>query len=172
MVMSTDSSFDSDQSVAGPEHSTRAQPPTLVGVDRGASAERAVTQAEANSELAEHLLLVACFCAYLVAEGLGQLPIYEALLQRDLRRGGVAHILHEPAVLELAVEPGAPFVGRQIRELGLPAGCIIVRCRDGGREWVPTADTRIEAHMRLTAVVDPEAVDGPRALREGCEAPL
>lgn len=33
-------------------------------------------------------LLVAFFCAYLVAEGLGQLPIYEALLQPDLRRGG------------------------------------------------------------------------------------
>lgn len=117
-------------------------------------------------------LLVACFCAYLVAEGLGQLPIYEALLQRDLRRGGTAHLLHEPAVLELEVEPGAPFVGRQIRELGLPAGCIIVRCRDGGREWVPTAATRLEAHMRLTALVAPEAADGPRALREGCEAPV
>lgn len=117
-------------------------------------------------------LLVACFCAYLVTEGLGQLPIYEALLQRDLRRGGAAHVLHDPAVLELEVEPGAPFVGRQIRELGLPPGCIIVRCRDGGREWVPTANTRIEPHMRLTAVVAPEADSGPRALREGCEAPV
>lgn len=117
-------------------------------------------------------LLVACFCAYLVAEGLGQLPIYEALLQHDLRRGGVTHMLHEPAVLELEVEPGAPFVGRKIRELGLPAGCIIVRCRDGAREWVPTAATRVEAHMHLTAVVAPEAADAPQALREGCEAPL
>ena len=32
-------------------------------------------------------LLVACFCAYLVAEGLGELPIYETLLERDLKRG-------------------------------------------------------------------------------------
>ncbi|MEI7643056.1 MAG: H(+)/Cl(-) exchange transporter ClcA [Chloroflexales bacterium] len=114
-------------------------------------------------------LLVACFCAYLVAEALRDLPIYEALLQRDLRRGGVAHALHAPMVLELEVEPGAPFAGQVIRHLGLPPGCIIVRCRDGGREWVPTADTPLEPHMRITVMIAPEAHDGPRILRHGCE---
>ncbi|NTU82183.1 MAG: H(+)/Cl(-) exchange transporter ClcA [Chloroflexales bacterium] len=114
-------------------------------------------------------LLVACFGAYAVAELLGDLPIYEALLQRDLRRSGVAHAVHAPMVLELEVEPGAPFAGRTIRELGLPPGCIIVRCRDGGREWVPTAATRLEPHMRLTAMIAPEAEAGLRALRDGCE---
>jgi chloride channel protein, CIC family len=113
-------------------------------------------------------LLVACFCAYAVAEVLRDTPIYEALLQRDLRRSGTAHSLHAPMVLELEVEPGAPFAGLRIRELGLPPGCMIVRCRDGGREWVPTAATRIEPHMRLTAMVAPEAAAGLPALRYGC----
>ena len=116
-------------------------------------------------------LLVACFCAYAVAEGLRDLPIYEALLQRDLRGGGLAHALHKPIVVEVEVEPGAPFAGRMVRQLGLPPGCIIVRCRDGGREWVPTAATRLEPHMRLTAMIAPEAADGLDALRAGCEEP-
>jgi CIC family chloride channel protein len=117
-------------------------------------------------------LLVACFAAYLVAEGLRQLPIYEALLQRDRQHSSHAHTFHEPTVLELTIEPGAPFVGRPIRDLGLPPGCIMVRCRDGAREWIPTADTRLDAHMQCTFVIAPEAAPALRLLREGCEAPV
>lgn len=116
-------------------------------------------------------LLVACFCAYIVAEGLGQLPIYEALLERDLRRNGAHADPKEPLVLELEVEPASPFEGRLVRELGLPAGCILVNCRDGAREWIPTASTRLEAHVRVTAVIAPQAKGALQALRHGCEAP-
>ena len=113
-------------------------------------------------------LLVACFCAYAVAESLHDIPIYEALLQRDLRRGGLEHEIRQPMVIEMVVEPEAPFVGRQIRQLGLPPGCIIVRCRQSGREWVPNAGTRLEPHMRVTAMIAPEAQQGLLALRHGC----
>jgi len=115
-------------------------------------------------------LLVACFCAYILAEGLGQLPIYEELLERDLRRTGALPDPTEPVVLELEVEPGSPFEGRLVRELGLPAGCILVACRDGHREWLPTASTRLEAHVRVTAIIAPEAKGGVNALRHGCES--
>jgi CIC family chloride channel protein len=115
-------------------------------------------------------LLVACFCAYIVAEGMGELPIYEALLERDLHRAGAIPDPTEPLVLELEVEPGSPFEGKLVRELGLPAGCILVQCREGAREWIPTASTRLEAHNRITAVVAPEAKGGVGALRHGCEA--
>ena len=115
-------------------------------------------------------LLVACFCAYLVAEGMGELPIYENLLERDLRRGGALPDPKEPLVLELEVEPGSPFEGRLVRELGLPPGCILVHCRNGGQEWIPTASTRLEAHIRVTAMIAPEATGAVLALRNGCEA--
>lgn len=115
-------------------------------------------------------LLVACFCAYIVAEGMGQLPIYEDLLERDLHRNGAPGDPKEPLVLELEVEPGSPFEGRLVRELGLPAGCILVNCRDGGREWIPTASTRLEAHVRITAVIAPQAKGAVQALRHGCES--
>jgi CIC family chloride channel protein len=115
-------------------------------------------------------LLVACFCAYAVAEGLNELPIYENLLQRDLLRGGVPPDPTEPLVLEMEVEPGAPFAGKLVRELGLPPGCILVSCREGAHEWVPTATTRLEPHVRLTAVVAPEAKGAINVLRHGCES--
>ncbi len=115
-------------------------------------------------------LLVSCFCAYVVAEGLKELPIYEALLERDLQRGGPAPALNKAAVVDLIVESGAPFAGCAIRSLGLPAGCIIVRITDGKRERVPTADTRLEAHTRITVLVAPEAADALEKLRRGCAA--
>ncbi len=115
-------------------------------------------------------LLVACFCAYAVAEFLKDLPIYEALLERDLNRGGDKFLLEKPVVVDLTIQMDAPFAGREVRFLGLPPGCILVRCSDGKREWVPKANTRLEPHMRITAVVSPEASNGLEILHQGCEA--
>jgi CIC family chloride channel protein len=116
-------------------------------------------------------LLVACFCAYAVAEYMKDLPIYEALLERDLKQIGTAtaNFLHKPAVVDFLVQAGAPFAGKEVRSLGLPAGCILVRCSDGKREWIPKANTHLEAHMRITALVGPEASDSVALLRQGCE---
>jgi CIC family chloride channel protein len=114
-------------------------------------------------------LLVACFCAYVVCESIGELPIYEKLLERDLMRAGPPADPSEPIVLELEVEPGCPFDGCEVRSLGLPPGCILVSCRDGGHEWIPTATTRLQGHVRITAMIAPEATGAVAALRIGCE---
>ena len=116
-------------------------------------------------------LLISCFCAYAVAEALKDTPIYEALLERDLERGGTASVLTKPAVAEFIIDDGAPFAGLEVRALGLPSGCILVRCADGKREWVPKATTRMTPHMRITAVIAPEAADSFEILRTGCRAP-
>lgn len=113
-------------------------------------------------------LLVSCFCAYAVAEFLKELPVYEALLERDLRRSGHFPPLVNPVVMEFTVQPNAPFCGRTLRSLGLPPGCIVVRCSDGKRAWVPRANTRLDAHMHITVVVAPEVPDGLEILRRGC----
>lgn len=116
-------------------------------------------------------LLTSCFCAYAVAEYLKDLPIYEALLERDLKRSGGEHILKEPMVVEFTIGADAPFAGKQVRSLGLPAGCVLVRCSDGKREWVPKATTRLEPHMRIAAVISPDASNALELLREGCATP-
>jgi CIC family chloride channel protein len=113
-------------------------------------------------------LLVASFCAYAVGEFFRDMPIYEALLQRDLTREGIGPVHHEPIVVEFQVEPNSAFAGLLVRDLGLPAGCVLVRCYVDGREWVPTAFTRLEAHMRVTAVIAPEAEQGLEILQRGC----
>lgn len=116
-------------------------------------------------------LLTSSFCAYAVAEYLRDLPIYEALLERDLSRGGLANAYDEPIVAEFEVEPNAPFAGRLVRELGLPPGCVLVRSYIDGHEGVVTANTRLEPHMRITAVISPEANNALEILRRGCAAP-
>lgn len=114
-------------------------------------------------------LLVTCFCAYIVAEYLKDLPIYEALLKRDLEEGGYPDV-SEPKVVELEIAPHSPFSGKLVSDLGLPAGCLLVKVREGDREWVPLASTRLLAHQRITAVVSPEAEGGLDALHAGCNA--
>ncbi len=114
-------------------------------------------------------LLVACFFAYAVAELLKELPIYEALLERDLLRDDSHISLKEPMVIDFIVEDGAPFAGQEVRMLGLPPGCVLVRCTEGGHAFVPTAMTRLEPQMRITAVVAPEASESLAMLRRGCK---
>lgn len=115
-------------------------------------------------------LLVSCFCAYAVAEMLRELPIYESLLERDLKRDSRVPDQRDPIVVDLIVETGAPFVGREVRGLGLPPGCVIVRILHDGEELVPTAQTRLVPHMRLSVVIAPTATLGLAQLRHGCRA--
>jgi CIC family chloride channel protein len=98
-------------------------------------------------------LLAASLTAYGVADVLGDRPIYEALLERDLLRGDERPDLEKPLLLDYTVEPGAPFEGRRVRELGLPPGCVLVLVRRGLAEHVPTADSRLGAGDQITAVV-------------------
>jgi len=115
-------------------------------------------------------LLVSFFCAYAVTELIKDLLIYEALLERDLKRNGESHLLKEPVVVDFIIQTGAPFIGLEVRSLGLPPGCILVRCSDGKREWISKANTRLEANMRITAMVAPEASSSLEILRQGCQA--
>jgi CIC family chloride channel protein len=114
-------------------------------------------------------LLVACFFAYATAEVLHDLPLYQALLERDLRSGEAGTRLTEPIVMDFEVERGSPFAGQDVRSLGLPAGCVLVRAVEDGREFVPTAGTRLWPHTRVTAVISPEAADALELMRRGCK---
>jgi CIC family chloride channel protein len=116
-------------------------------------------------------LLVACLAAYALADALGDRPVYEALLERDLLRSGGAPELDETLLLELPIGAGAPFDGREVRQLGLPPGCVLVTVRRGLEEEVPTAYTRLQAGDRITAVIGPKAGHAAALLREGSEPP-
>jgi CIC family chloride channel protein len=114
-------------------------------------------------------LAVACITAYGVADLLGDLPVYEALLERDLIRGQEKTELEETLLIELPIQHDAPFEGKKVKDLGLPPGCILVTIRHGLKEEVPTAETRLEAGDWITAVIAPQAASALALLREGAE---
>jgi CIC family chloride channel protein len=113
-------------------------------------------------------LLVACLVAYGLADFLGDRPVYEALLERDLLReeptGGDAN---GTMLLDLTIAPGARFAGKRVRELGLPAGCILILLRHGIQEQVPTAESILNVGDTITALISGEATKAIIALREG-----
>ena len=113
-------------------------------------------------------LLVSGFFAFVVVEALRVPPIYEALLERSLHGRAPTESLREPTVLEVEVQPHAPFAGQTVAMLGLPPGVILVRVTDGAETFVPTAQTRLAPHMRLTVVVAPGSEAGADRLYHGC----
>ena len=115
-------------------------------------------------------LLVACFCAYGVADLLGDKPVYEALLERDLLRSQEAPELEGNLLLELSVQPGAHFEDKRIGELNLPSGCLIITVEHDLHSHVATLDTVLHAGDRITAVISPQAASAAALLREGVEA--
>lgn len=115
-------------------------------------------------------LLVACLISYAVADALGDRPVYEALLERDLARGLEKPSLEETLLLEVSVGHRSVFDGRRVQDLRLPPGCILVTVRRGAREYVPSGATRLRAGDRLVAVVAPEAAEAIPLLRSAAEA--
>lgn len=115
-------------------------------------------------------LLFSSLFAYVTVEMLRDVPIYEALLERDLERNGIHSLHRAPISVMLEIKPGSPFDGREIKALGLPPGCLLTRCTDGRREWIPQANTVLHAHMRITAAFAPNDETALNALRRGCAA--
>jgi CIC family chloride channel protein len=112
-------------------------------------------------------LLVACLVATAVADALGDRPIYEALLERDLLRGQDAPGPERTRLVEVTIAPGAPFDGRAIEDLGLPRGCLPLSVARGGRSLLPAPDLVLGPGDRLTAAVAAEAEPAGDLLRAG-----
>jgi CIC family chloride channel protein len=112
-------------------------------------------------------LLVASFSAQWMADLLRDPPIYDALLERELRGSSEAHRPVGALMLELDVLPGAVFAGRQVAEIGLPPGLLIVAIERRGLDHVATGSTLLQVGDRLAVAVAPEAVEALGALRAG-----
>jgi chloride channel protein, CIC family len=110
-------------------------------------------------------LLTASLVAYGIADYLKDRPVYEALLERDMRRD--QEVITQPGtmLLDLTIGHGALFDGRSIGDLELPEACLVVLLRRGIDEQVPTATTRLEAGDHLTFLISGHSVDTVRLLR-------
>jgi CIC family chloride channel protein len=99
-------------------------------------------------------LMVCCFTAALASEQMGGRPIYESLLELQIRRestdsdeGG------EPVMIDLVVEPGSDLEGRTLKASGMPKGCLIVTVKRAGQEIVPSGNTELIHGDELVIVV-------------------
>ncbi|MGB9661178.1 MAG: H(+)/Cl(-) exchange transporter ClcA [Moorellaceae bacterium] len=109
-------------------------------------------------------LLVACTMAYITAEALGVLPVYEMLLERDLAKSGnggetLLSYRDETIVIELVVETGSPASGCRVKDLQLPPDCLMVSVNRGSGEIIPRGSTRLLEGDRLKIIV-PEGKAG------------
>jgi cell volume regulation protein A len=64
-----------------------------------------------------------------------------------------------PRLREIVVEPGADAVGRQLVDLGLPRGVLLVLVRRGPTTFMPQGSTTIEEGDELLVAVDREYDD-------------
>jgi CIC family chloride channel protein len=128
----------------------------------------------------EHLLplCLTAIAAHLAAEQLRGQPLYEALLEQDIRRrglnpdgpadpAGAAHLDHhrglDPRSVVMGVQRQSALDGKAIRDAGLPAGCLVVAIERAGRELLPTADRVLAPGDHITVLVPAEEPE--KALR-------
>lgn len=106
----------------------------------------------------EQLLAVGVVCLFadLTAAALRGVPIYEQLLQADLKKfspGARSPEIHEPRNIFLGIQRGSSLEGKPLREAGLPMGCLVVAIERGGREVLPEADLVLASGDHITIVV-------------------
>ncbi|MFM9873235.1 MAG: H(+)/Cl(-) exchange transporter ClcA [Fimbriimonadaceae bacterium] len=98
-------------------------------------------------------LLLGAFIAYIIAESLKDHPIYEALLDRELRVNDQSLPDSDPPkVVDLLVEPDSAMDGKRLRELDLPSGCLVVNIQRGKQFVVPNGATRLNEGDVVTIV--------------------
>jgi trk system potassium uptake protein TrkA len=62
-------------------------------------------------------------------------------------------------LLRHAIEPGAAITRGTLKEVGVPAGAVLVMVRRGERTFLPKGDTRFEPGDKLTAMGTVEGID-------------
>lgn len=119
-----------------------------------------------------YALLVAVFIADLVAEGLKDMPIYEALMERDLRVSGAElHANDEPFLLEVLIEPGSAMDGVRVRNLRFPPGAILATLQRGSTHVVPGGNTVLHAGDMVTMMVESDKPDLNMTIHHAAKAP-
>src|SRR5213596_2881151 len=81
------------------------------------------------------------------------------LIEHEVPRYGLVHLLDLPEerleIIELVVSEDAPAAGREIADIGLPEGALVISVLRGGSGFVPKADTVVEAGDEVLVVLDP-----------------
>ena len=101
-------------------------------------------------------LALIAIIASTVADILKSLPIYDALLENQLQELGIDDEPDEgkKITVEMVVHHGADADGKHIRELCLPAHCLLISIRREGKDILPRGDTLVRAGDYLIFLVN------------------
>jgi trk system potassium uptake protein TrkA len=80
------------------------------------------------------------------------------LIEHEVPKYGLVHLLDLPQerleIIELEVSEGSFADGKEVRELGLPDGSLVIAILRDGTGFVPLADSVVEAGDELLLVLD------------------
>jgi H+/Cl- antiporter ClcA len=106
-------------------------------------------------------LSVISITAYIIADVIGSLPVYDALLGRILKNQGNSvsgeNNIHKD-ILEFSVCMGSDIDGKKIKSIKWPSHCLLVAVRRGEQEIIPKGDTVINAGDYLVVLTDDNRV--------------
>jgi trk system potassium uptake protein TrkA len=81
------------------------------------------------------------------------------LIEHEVPSYGLVHLLDLPAeqleIIEVEVTDSAPAAGKEVAQVTLPEGSLIISVLRDGKGFVPKADTVIEAGDEVLLVLDP-----------------
>jgi len=93
-------------------------------------------------------LTIVSVVAYVVADLLKSEPIYESMLEHMIAKSGIESFEADTVkkvTLEMIVHHGAPAENKQIKDLDLPACCLLIAIQRGKHEIIPHGYTHILA---------------------------
>jgi trk system potassium uptake protein len=92
------------------------------------------------------------------------------LIEHEVPRVGLLHLLDLPQerleIIELEVRQGSPACGKQVKDLGVPDGALVISILRDGTGFVPLADSVIEGGDEVLLVLDTGLEDKITALFE------
>lgn len=101
-------------------------------------------------------LSVISLTAYVVADLMKSEPIYESLLERLLKKGGVTFTGNRKnkVMIEIPVFMDSKLDGMLIKDMGLKSNCLIVNVGRGGHDILPTGYTMLHSGDCITLLVE------------------
>jgi trk system potassium uptake protein len=92
------------------------------------------------------------------------------LIEHEVPRVGLLHLLDLPQerleIIELEVRQGSPACGKQVKDVGVPDGALVISILRDGTGFVPLADSVIEGGDEVLLVLDTGLEDKITALFE------
>jgi trk system potassium uptake protein TrkA len=95
------------------------------------------------------------------------------LIEHEVPKVGLLHLLDLPQerleIIELEVRTGSPAIGREVKDMGIPEGSLVISILRDGSGFVPLADSVIEDGDEVLLVLDTGLEDQITALFEPTE---